>query len=76
MGKELAEIREYECSEEDDNRYNGDQRCVCFWSEIKAMVKGEEAWSRLILVSLVVLAIEFIYIEDCEKNWFLLQLFL
>ncbi|CAN7112578.1 uncharacterized protein LOC103849772 [Brassica rapa] len=29
MGKELAEIREFESSEEDDVRYDGDQSCVC-----------------------------------------------
>ncbi|KAJ0242402.1 Nuclear polyadenylated RNA-binding protein [Hirschfeldia incana] len=29
MGKELAEIREFESSEEDDIRYDGDQSCVC-----------------------------------------------
>ncbi|XP_056855062.1 uncharacterized protein LOC130504467 isoform X2 [Raphanus sativus] len=29
MGKELAEIREFECSEEDDIRYDGDKSCVC-----------------------------------------------
>ncbi|CAN6968443.1 unnamed protein product [Brassica oleracea var. botrytis] len=29
MGKELAEIREFESSEEDDVRYVGDQSCVC-----------------------------------------------
>ncbi|WZZ42439.1 hypothetical protein YC2023_038698 [Brassica napus] len=29
MGKELAEIREFECSEEDDIRYDGDKSCAC-----------------------------------------------
>ncbi|CAH2053812.1 unnamed protein product [Thlaspi arvense] len=29
MGKELAEIREFESSEEDDIRYDGDKSCVC-----------------------------------------------
>ncbi|KAL1204904.1 hypothetical protein V5N11_017499 [Cardamine amara subsp. amara] len=29
MGKELAEIREFESSEEEDSRYDGDQNCVC-----------------------------------------------
>ncbi|KAG2242666.1 hypothetical protein Bca52824_095488 [Brassica carinata] len=29
MGKELVEIREFEFSEEDDIRYDGDQSCVC-----------------------------------------------
>ncbi|XP_018486601.2 uncharacterized protein LOC108857156 [Raphanus sativus] len=29
MGKELAEIREFECREEDDIRYDGDRSCVC-----------------------------------------------
>ncbi|KAJ4872289.1 hypothetical protein Rs2_46054 [Raphanus sativus] len=29
MGKELAEIREFESSKEDDIRYDGDQSCVC-----------------------------------------------
>ncbi|EOA33066.1 hypothetical protein CARUB_v10016399mg [Capsella rubella] len=29
MGKELAEIREFESSEEEDVRYDGDQSCVC-----------------------------------------------
>ncbi|XP_010465190.1 PREDICTED: nuclear polyadenylated RNA-binding protein 3 [Camelina sativa] len=29
MGKELAEIREFESSEEEDTRYDGDQSCVC-----------------------------------------------
>ncbi|KAG2315643.1 hypothetical protein Bca52824_018765 [Brassica carinata] len=29
MGKELAEIREFECSEEEDIRYDGDKSCVC-----------------------------------------------
>ncbi|KAJ0249350.1 Nuclear polyadenylated RNA-binding protein [Hirschfeldia incana] len=29
MGKELAEIREFECSEEDDIGYDGDKSCVC-----------------------------------------------
>ncbi|ESQ48664.1 hypothetical protein EUTSA_v10021633mg [Eutrema salsugineum] len=29
MGKELAEIREFESSEEEDIRYDGDKNCVC-----------------------------------------------
>ncbi|XP_010487111.1 PREDICTED: uncharacterized protein LOC104765134 [Camelina sativa] len=29
MGKELAEIREFESSEEEDTRYDGNQSCVC-----------------------------------------------
>ncbi|KAH0934179.1 hypothetical protein HID58_011296 [Brassica napus] len=46
MGKELAEVREFESSEEDDIRYDGDKSCVCLSSVLpgdKAMVKGEEA---------------------------------
>ncbi|CAA7016361.1 unnamed protein product [Microthlaspi erraticum] len=29
MGKDLAEIREFECSEEDNIRYDGEKSCVC-----------------------------------------------
>ncbi|KAJ4893527.1 hypothetical protein Rs2_20321 [Raphanus sativus] len=29
MGKELAEIREFESSEEEEIRYDGDRSCVC-----------------------------------------------